>query len=452
MAENHDKLYLLTRHWYHSRLSVVLEGIVIGVAVGLVIVLFRFLLSQADDLRQGLYETLPRLPWYHTAGWIGALMLAGLFLGWAAKMRPMIKGSGIPQVKGALLRLQYLQWLPDLPLKFFTGVLGLGAGLSLGREGPSIQIGAYIGQGVLTVFRRNHRERKYLITAASAAGVAAAFNAPLAGVLFVLEELQSSFSPVLLACIMGASMAADAVAGYFFGQGPVFNFHAIEVLSLENLPLIILLGIICAFLGDIFKRSLYDSLNFYDRLRIPPIIRPLIPLLVSVPLGFFFWDITGSGHGLIESLSEELAEERGLGVIAFLLAGKIFFTALCYGSGTSGGIFLPLLTAGALTGRGFGMFFAMTGLATESQGLNYMILGMAAFFTGAVKAPVTAVILILEMTGRFTHLGSLVLVSFSAFIASELMGSRPVYAVLLERTLRSGGKQTLSGDSLVQGS
>ncbi|MDR2742111.1 MAG: ClC family H(+)/Cl(-) exchange transporter [Treponema sp.] len=442
MAINQHKLHLLTRYWYHSRLSVALESIVIGIAAGLVIVLFRFFLSKADTLRRGLYEALSHLPWYWTLIWIAVLVLTGLFLGWAAKMRPMIKGSGIPQVKGALLRLMPLQWLPDLPLKFVTGVLGLGAGLSLGREGPSIQIGAYIGQGVLSVFRRSHREQKYLVAAASAAGVAAAFNAPLAGVLFVLEELQPSFTPIFLACTMGASMAADAVAGYFFGQGPVFDFRHIEVLPLEHLPSIILLGIICALLGDLFKRSLYGSLNLYDRLRIPQTIRPIIPLLASVPLGLFLFDVTGGGHTLIESLSADLpAAEWSLGLIGLLLAGKILFTALCYGSGTSGGIFLPLLACGALTGCGLGKLLVMTGLAVESQSLNYVILGMAAFFTGAVKAPVTAVVLILEMSGNFNHLGGLVLVSFSSFIASELIGSRPVYAVLLERLLRSGGKQ-----------
>jgi H+/Cl- antiporter ClcA len=442
MATNHDKLRLLTRHWYHSRLSVVLESIVIGMAAGFVIVLFRFLLSQAEALRRGLYAALPRLPWGRTALWIGALALGGLFLGWAAKARPMIKGSGIPQVKGALLRLTPLQWLPDLPLKFATGVLGLGAGLSLGREGPSVQIGAYIGQGVLSVFRRNHRERKYLLAAASAAGVAAAFNAPLAGVLFVLEELQPSFTPISLACTMGASMAADAVAGYFFGPGPVFDFRHIDVLPLEQLPSIIFLGIICALLGDLFKRSLYGSLDLYGRLRIPQAARPAVPLLASVPLGFLLSDITGGGHTLIESLSAgPSAAEWGPGFIGLLLAGKILFTALCYGSGTSGGIFLPLLACGALTGCGLGKFLAAAGLALESQSLNYVILGMAAFFTGAVKAPVTAVVLILEMSGNFNHLGGLVLVSFSAFIASELMGSRPVYAVLLERLVRSGGKR-----------
>jgi H+/Cl- antiporter ClcA len=438
MAKNRRRLNLLTRHWYRSRLSVVLEGLVIGALVGFVVSLFRFLLSQADGFRRWLYETLPALPWYWTAGWIAALVIVGLLLGWAAKARPMIKGSGIPQVKGALLQIMTLQWLPDLPLKFVTGVLGLGAGLSLGREGPSIQIGAYTGQGVLSFFRRNHQERKYLVAAASAAGVAAAFNAPLAGVLFVLEELQPSFSPIFLACTMGASMAADAAAGKFFGMGPVFDFQELAVLPLESFPAIVLLGIVCALLGDLFKRGLYTSLNLYDRFRVPPLFRPLIPLLVSVPLGFFLFDITGGGHGLIEALSHE---DRSLALIGLLLAGKLLFTALCYGSGTSGGIFLPLLACGALTGMGLGKLLVMAGFATESQSLNYLILGMAAFFTGAVKAPVTAIVLILEMSGSFRHLSGLVLASFSAFVTSELIGSRPVYAVLLERLVHAGKNQ-----------
>jgi H+/Cl- antiporter ClcA len=217
-------------------------------------------------------------------------------------------------------------------------------------------------------------------------------------------------------------------------MGPVFDFKEIAVLPLENFPSIALLGILCALLGSLFKGSLYTSLNLYDRLRVPPLVRPLIPLLVSVPLGFFLFDISGGGHALIESLSHE---ERGLALIGLLLAGKIFFTALCYGSGTSGGIFLPLLACGALTGAGLGKLLAMAGFAVESQTLNYVILGMAAFFTGVVKAPVTAIVLILEMSGSFRHLGGLVLASFSAFVASEMTGSRPVYEVLLERLVHS---------------
>ncbi|MDR3192894.1 MAG: chloride channel protein [Treponema sp.] len=196
-------------------------------------------------------------------------------------------------------------------------------------------------------------------------------------------------------------------------------------------------GLICAFLGDLFKRSLYLSLDLYDRLHIPLLVRPVIPLLVSVPLAFLFYDVTGGGHDLIESLSRQ---ERSLALLFVLLGLKILFTALCYGSGSSGGIFLPLLAAGGLTGMALGKALGMAGLATESQGLNFMILGMAAFFTGAVKAPVTGIVLILEMSGTFSHLENLALVCFSSFVVSELIASRPVYAVLLERLEKARGK------------
>jgi H+/Cl- antiporter ClcA len=317
-----------------------------------------------------------------------------------------------------------------LPLKLITGVLGLGAGLSLGREGPSILIGAYIGLGVLSLFRRPYAERKSLVTAAAAAGMAAAFNAPLAGVLFAIEELQCGFSAINIACAMGASMAADTAAGFFFGLGPVFDFRHIDVLSLAALPWVALLGVFCGILGDLFKRSLYCSLDLYSRLRIPLLVRPVLPLLASVPLGFFLYDITGGGHSLIESLSQE---QPVLGVIGLLFIGKLLFTALCYGSGTSGGIFLPFLSCGALAGAALGIFLSTAGFTVPAQNLNFIILGMAGFFTAVVKAPVTGIILILEMSGNFNHLGGLVLVSLSSFVTTEIMASRPVYAALLDR-------------------
>ncbi|MDR2375711.1 MAG: ClC family H(+)/Cl(-) exchange transporter [Treponema sp.] len=424
------------RRWYNSSLAVILESVFIGFVTGLVISAFRGLLDLLSGLRFRLYGFLPGYGWYWTALWILVLVLTGLFLGWAAATRPMIRGSGIPQVKGALLRLMTLDWKPELPLKFITGLAGIGAGLSLGREGPSIQIGAYVGKGVLTIFRRPNHERRILVTAASAAGVAAAFNAPLAGVLFVMEELRSSLSPLFISCSMGAAMAADVVAGYFFGTGPVFDFHHINVLPLRFLPWIALLGVLCAVLGDLFKRSIYLSLSLYDRFPIPRLMRPIVPLLISVPLSFFLYDSTGGGHELIESLSQG-GHPRNF--MLLLLIVKVLFTALCYGSGTSGGIFLPLLACGALSGAILGECLEWAGLAVEEQSLNFIILGMAAFFTGAVKAPVTGIVLILEMSGNFDHLGGLVLVCFSSFVMSELIASPPVYTVLLERMTGRAG-------------
>jgi H+/Cl- antiporter ClcA len=437
MREPDKGISPLVHRWYDSSLAVILESVFIGFLVGLLITAFRRLLDLAGGLRLHIYRTLPALDWYWTALWILILALAGIFLGWAAKTRPMIRGSGIPQVKGALRRLMTLDWKPELPLKFITGLVGIGAGLSLGREGPSIQMGAYVGKGVLTIFRRPNRERNILVTAAAAAGVAAAFNAPLAGVLFVLEELHSSFSPLFISCSLGAAVAADMTAGYFFGMGPVFDFHHINVLPLRFLPWIVVLGIICALLGDLFKKSLYLSLNLYDRLQMPRILRPVVPLLLSAPMGFLLYDSSGGGHDLIVSLSQGGRPQEFL---LLLLIAKALFTAVCYGSGTSGGIFLPLLSCGALSGAILGECLELAGLAVEEQSLNFIILGMAAFFTGAVKAPVTGIILILEMSGNFNHLGSLVLVCFSSFVMAELIGSRPVYTVLLERmTGKTGG-------------
>jgi H+/Cl- antiporter ClcA len=430
------KISKLSGFIYKTRLAVVLESVVIGLLVGLIISVFRLILGAAEARRITLYVLFRERPILILPA-VLVLALAGLFLGWAIKTKPMIRGSGIPQIEGALNRLMILDCLRELPLKIITGIMGLAAGLSLGREGPSIQIGAYTGQGVLSVMRRPHRERVFLIASASAAGLAAAFNAPLAGVLFVLEELRASFSPLLLACAMAASMTADAVASSFFGQGPIFDFTYIKVLPLVQLPWVVLLGVLCALLGDIFKKSLYLAQDGYEKCKIPIAFRPLFPLLVSIPLGLFLFDITGGGHTLIESLS---LTERTLGTLALLLGGRILFTALCYGSGTSGGIFLPLLACGALTGDGLAKLLGGMGFVPADQHLNYLILGMAGFFAAVVKAPVTGIVLILEMTANFNHLGSLVLVSLSAFVCSELINSRPVYSVLLERILKGQKK------------
>ncbi|GHV76992.1 voltage-gated chloride channel [Spirochaetia bacterium] len=421
------------RLWYGTRLAVVLESILIGFMVGLVIVLFRVLLGRANTLRAWLYGTfLPGKPWYWIAGLILALCLIGLFLGWAAKVRPMIRGSGIPQIKGALIRELSFDWGPELPLKFVTSVLGLGAGLSLGHEGPSVLIGAYVGMGMLTLFRRPHRERRILFSAASAAGISAAFNAPLTGMFFIMEEMQSSFSSLVLACSMGASMAADVTAGYFFGLKPAFNFRHVTLLPIHVFPWVVLLGILCALLGDLFKRLLYGSLDLYEPL--PPVIRPILPLLVSILFGFFLIDVTGGGHSLIDSLYDT---NRTLMILVILLAVKMLFTAFSFGSGTSGGIFLPILASGALIGSIMGKLLLGFGFIEDAQTLNFMLLGTCAFFAAVLKAPVTGIVLIMEMSGSFNHLVSLVLVALSAFVTADVIASPGVYSVLLDRILRT---------------
>jgi H+/Cl- antiporter ClcA len=432
MGDAKKRIETTFRYWYNSHFALVLESVFIGLAVGVTIAVFRFALGRVEAMRLKLYDALPHLSPLFLALWILALAAVGLFLGWASGRFPMIRGSGIPQVKGALMRKMTLNWAVELPMKIICGLLGLGAGLSMGREGPCIQIGAYMGKGVLSVFRRPNIERRFLVLAASAAGVAGAFNAPLASLFFVAEEMRAELSPLFLACAMGSAVLSDAVAGIMGEPVPVFNFREIRVLPYADLHWVLLLGILCGLLGAVFKRSLYTSLDLYDRLRVPPLARPVIPLLLSVPLAFFLPDITGGGQSLILSLSHQ---GRALSVVVLLLAAKIAFTALCYGSGTAGGIFLPFLACGALTGVGLGETLSLFGLIDADQSLNFLILGMAAFFTSVVGAPLTGIVLILEMTANFNHMGNLLLVCFASFVTANLIGSRPVYTVLLERMI-----------------
>ena len=418
---------------WHTRFGVILQSVLIGIGTGLVVLGFRIALGYSEHLRTLLYEFLPVSSPLWTVVWILSLAVLGVFLGFLSKLRPMIRGSGIPQIKGELRGIMWHRWLSELPLKFVSAILSIGAGLSLGREGPSVQMGGYIGKAMSRIGHRSPAELRYLMISGAAAGLSAAFNAPLAGVLFALEELHKQFSPLMLLCAMAASAMGDFVSSHFFGMRPSFSFPDIIPLSLNRFPWLILLGLLAAAGGDLFKKSLYFSQSLYSKLRVPMIVRPVVPLLVSVPLGFFLAETIGGGHELVEHLA---VARYSLMLLAGLFFVKLAFSGLSYGAGTAGGIFLPLLVCGALLGTAFGTVLFRLGLVAEIEIVNFLILGMAAFFTAVVRAPVTGTVLILEMSGNLSHLGGLVIVCLISQLACDLVRSRPVYDVLLYRQAR----------------
>ena len=210
------------------RYSLVWEGIAVGAAAGLVTVLFRLLLSQGDALRQALGELLTGRPWLLPL-WLVALLVLAALVTLLLRWEPLISGSGIPQVEGELQGHLSQTWWRVLLAKFVGGLLTIGAGLSLGREGPSIQLGAMAGKGVSRLCRRDVTEERMLLTCGASAGLSAAFNAPLAGVLFSLEELHKDFSTDVLLSTMSASITADFISRTLFGLGPVFSFPELSM-------------------------------------------------------------------------------------------------------------------------------------------------------------------------------------------------------------------------------
>lgn len=426
-----DKSSLLF-HWHNLKIKLVGESIIIGIITGFIIVLFRVVIEKLGEKVGGIYEIL-LLKLYFLPLWIILFIILGYILGFMVKKDPMVGGSGIPQVKGAVLRKLEMKWFKVILNKFIGGSLAIGFGLSLGREGPSVQLGACVGQGLSRIFKRVNIEEKYLITSGASAGLAAAFNAPLAGAIFALEEIHKNFSPLILISAFSAALSADFITGGFLGLSPVFNFKHISTIPLNYYFYILLFGIIMGVTGVIFNISLLKSQHLYSKQKwIPKEFNPVFPLLTSIIFGFFLPQVLGGGNSLIMSLSNTLFTIK---FILVLIIVKFLFTMLCYGSGTSGGIFLPVLTIGALIGYGYGSLLINIVNINTNYINNFVILGMAGYFTAAVRSPITGIILITEMTGGFNNFLPLSIVSIVAYLVADVLGSKPIYDSLLEKFL-----------------
>jgi H+/Cl- antiporter ClcA len=425
----------LLHHWQDFRLKLIFEGILTGAFAGVVVVCFRLMLAWSTAERLKLFAFLGSSVFGWTALCFVCLIGIALILSWLIKMVPMATGSGIPQVKGILAGLlRAMSWFKVIGAKFIGGLLGIGAGLSLGREGPSVQLGAAAGQGISRLLRRPGLEEKYLLTSGASAGLSAAFNAPFAGVIFALEELHKNFSPVVLASAVAASVTADVVTRVAFGQDPVFSFHNIPVMPFQYYLYVVVLGLIVGSFGVLFNSSLVKFQIFYEKLPpwLPSRLKPALPLVIAGFLGFVLPQVLGGGARLINSLPQM---HYALSMLLIILAVKFVFTMLSYGTGVPGGIFMPLLAIGAVGGNAYGSIAAQYLHVDPIYINNFIMLAMAAYFSAIVKAPITGSILILEMTGSFEQLLPLIVVCMTAYIASDLLEGKPIYDVLLNRIM-----------------
>lgn len=440
----------------------------IGGLAGLVVSAFRYLLELPEIFRPALTAALQESPLYLAAYGLG-LILAAIFLCKILAVEPLTSGSGIPQLKGELAGDLSMNWLRVLLLKFIGGVIAIGCGLSLGREGPSVQLGGCVGKGVCSLEHRPQVEQGFLLMAGAGAGLAAAFNAPLAGVIFCLEELSHRFSPTILTGTIAASVTATVTSRIFFGASPVFQIPPLPVFSavpslnlLWEYVLFALLGVFTGWLAKHFTPALTASLDWYEK-NLAFLWRPLIPLTMAGVLLFVLPEILGGGALLVDKLAASdftAVTPWWLVILGGLFLAKFLFTVICFGSGVPGGIFLPMLVLGAVGGAFFTAAAALLGVlpdtiplggtagieATASSGgaagsyaAAFIVFGMAGYFAAVVKAPVTGSILIMEMTGSYPALLPLVAVTIAAYVTADSLGAEPVYDVLLDRTRRIKG-------------
>lgn len=403
-----------------------------GSAAGLLGALFRRLLEGADHLRETFIN------FAHDLGSGGLPMvvlscaMATALAAWIVRrFAPDASGSGIPQVEGVLQEElpPAGAWL--IPVKFFGGVLAIGAGLALGREGPTVQMGATISHLVGRVWGLSKSDSLALLAAGAGAGLATAFNAPIAGAVFVLEELVRRFDTRITIATFGASTSAIAVARLIVGDQPEFAVPPLPFPDTSAVVAFAVLGIVLGIAGVAYNWAIVGTLAGAESLKQLPV--ELRAALIGAAVGLLAWylpDLVGGGEAITQTTLGMTAAVAML-PIAFLI--RFGLGAVSYAAGTPGGLFAPMLVLGSQAGLIFGTICRDWFPATGANPTAFAVTGMAAFFTAVVRAPLTGIILVIELTGNYTQLLPMLAACFTAMLIPTMWRNPPIYDSLKPR-------------------
>ena len=409
-------------------------------AIGLVSGLAAVFLKQSI----GWIGTWRVLASYELPAWfiLPAIGLAGgLLSGWLIeRYAPEASGSGIPQVKAVLANVGIALDLRVAIVKVLSVIAALGAGLNLGRQGPTVQVGAALAAQLSHWIPTSPECRRQLIAAGAAAGLAAGFNAPIAGVLFVVEEFLQDFSGLTLGTAILASFVGAVVSRLLGGQGLSLNNAIVSqvTVSLQDVPFLLILGLVAGLLGAVFSRGIFVSLTFY---------RSVMRLGLPWKIG-----LAGLVSGLIIMLlPEEFRDSSELQIALstgntpwhmtlLIFVVKFGLTLIAYGAGTPGGLFTPSLVLGAALGDLVGILAhtleAWVGMPLGvpvgiSPTTTYALAGMGAFFSAVTRGPITAIVIVFEIRGDFNLVLPLMICSVIAYLISDRIASGSIYTRLL---------------------
>lgn len=411
-------------------LFLVIRGVEVGLFAGLTAVLYRFLLQCAENGLMKVISTV-RGNGLYTALWFGALILMGLFVAEVNRLEPDAAGSGIPTVSAELKGYVSPKWWRVILAKLVAGTMSVFAGMSLGREGPSVQLGGMAGKGAARMTKADITTERRMLSSGAGAGMSAAFNAPLAGTMFVLEELHHTFDKSLLCMSIVACAVADFTSKLFYGQDTVFQYDTVNF-PLRKYWILLLMGAIIGVCGCFYNVVMELIQKAYRKIRLPQFVKmPAVFVLTGV-VGFVMPEILCGGHSMSVILMRDRPE---LSYMLILLAAKFLFGAICFATGAPGGTLYPMCILGSYLGAVFGT--AAIGLFGLDASLweEFVVVGMAGLFSSIVRAPITGVVLVFELTGNMNNLLPLAAVSLLSYAVSELLGVTPFYEMLVEKLI-----------------
>ncbi|WP_339840816.1 H(+)/Cl(-) exchange transporter ClcA [uncultured Maribacter sp.] len=414
------------------------NALFVGVVTGFLSSLFRLILIRLATLRTTFHigfidQELQDWAWPILFTFVGIWF--SIFL--VKKYAPETAGSGIQEIEGALDGLRPVRWRKVIPVKFIASIFSLCSGLLLGREGPTVQIGANVGKMAEDIFNQPAEEDNPLISAGAASGLASAFNAPFAGIIFVIEEMNGhfKFNFYSLAALMIGAGSADMVVRLLVGSGPILKTTIFTFEDLSGIWLFVLLGIVLSVVGIMFNKLLIGSLDLFKKLKVSYVTIALCLAFIITAVGLYSEDMIGAGYSTI---SHVYNSSFTLKFLLALFIVRFILSVLSYGSGVPGGIFTPLITLGVILGMLFGGVAQHFFPDLVPDPAIFGVAGMAGIFASTIRAPLTGLALSVEMTANYELILPLIFTAVTASVCTTMLGNAPIYSILLKRILNKG--------------
>jgi CIC family chloride channel protein len=417
----------------NENVVMIFMAMIVGILGGCGAVAFRWLISFFQLLffrfeGGNFLQYALSLPWYAKLipPVIGGMIVGPLVYFFAREA----KGHGVPEVmeavalKGGVIRKRIVL------IKTFASAITIASGGSVGREGPIVHIGSAIGSAFGQILAVSVDRMRTLVACGAAAGIAATFNAPIAGVMFAMEIILDDFGIMIFSPIVVSSVMATIISRAYLGNHPAFSVPSYTMVSISEIPLYMLLGIVAGLAGVLFTATLYKMEDLFDNLKIPAYTKAAVGGLMIGMIGIFLPHIFGVGYNAIELA---LVDKLPWIILLALIFMKIIATSLTIGSGGSGGIFAPSLFIGAMTGGAFGYLAHILFPSSTATAGAYSLVGMGAVVAATTHGPITAILILFEMSGDYRIILPLMLSCIISSVFASHLKKESIYTLKLIR-------------------